>query len=132
MLMASGPPMLMPMVAPSGAALATASVPMIAAGARLVLDHEGAVRIFLAELVGDHAGDDVGRRAGAERHHDAHGLAAASPCAAAGAAGARSSENTTTKRLRYAAGEGVAVALWRTGLHCSPLSSTAAPATSAM
>jgi hypothetical protein len=46
----------------------------VAAGARLVLDHEGAAGVFLLHLVGDHAGDDVGRRAGAERDHDAHGL----------------------------------------------------------
>ena len=35
----------------------------IAAGARLVLDHEGAVRIFLRKPVGDQARHDVGRRA---------------------------------------------------------------------
>ncbi len=46
--MASGPPMLTPMVEPSGAALATVVGAGVAAGAGLVLDHEGAVRILLA------------------------------------------------------------------------------------
>ena len=46
----------------------------IAAGARLVLHHESAARIFLAELIGDQPRHRVGRRAGAERHIDVHGL----------------------------------------------------------
>ena len=46
----------------------------IAAGARLVLHHEGGGRIFLPEIFREQARHDIGRRAGAERHDDAHGL----------------------------------------------------------
>ena len=63
--------MLMPMVEPSGAALATASVPVIAARARLVLDQERLAELLLQPL-GDQPHDQVGRRARAERHDDLH------------------------------------------------------------
>ena len=46
----------------------------IAAGARLVLDQENAVGVFLHQAVGDQAGDDIGRRARAEWYQDAHGF----------------------------------------------------------
>ena len=41
----------------------------VAAGARLVIDDEGLTELLL-QMVGDHPGDHVGRRTGAERHDD--------------------------------------------------------------
>ena len=45
----------------------------VAARARLVVDDERLTELFL-QMVGDQAGDHVGRRARAERHDDLHGL----------------------------------------------------------
>ena len=53
--------MLTPMVEPSGAAFATASVPRLPLGAGLVLHDKCAGRVFLLQAIGDQARDDVGR-----------------------------------------------------------------------
>src|SRR5262245_37730194 len=90
--MASGPPMEPPIVAPSGSALATASVPR-AAGAGLVLDHEALAELLL-QPVGDQPCHHVGRRPGTERHDDPDGQS----CAAAGAS---ASSDAATAIVRF-------------------------------
>ena len=63
--------MLTPMVEPSGAALAIASVPRLPLAPGLVVD-DHRLAGALGELVADDAGDDVGRRARAVGNDDAH------------------------------------------------------------
>ena len=66
-LMASGPPMLTPMVEPSGVAFATRSVPRLSLAPGLFSTMKCAGRVFLLQAIGDKARDDVPE---AERHYD--------------------------------------------------------------
>ena len=53
----------------------------VAARARLILDHERLPE-FVLQIVGQHAADDIGRRAGRERHDEFDASWSASPAPA--------------------------------------------------
>jgi len=70
------------------------------AGARAVLDHRGDV-LGAADLLGQHAGDDVGAAACRQRNHDLQGSSRRAS-ASRGDADARHTASNTRRRLKQA------------------------------